>query len=164
MIVPAVAFWQVVLSVHIIAVVAGFGVVFAYPFFDAVGARIDPGAMPSLHRLRLLLVRALITPGLTVVLIAGIYLAAKLHQWHAFYIQWGLGVAIVIGGVAGAFFSPSEKKLAELAERDVAAAGGGAIAWSPEYKTLNKRVAMVATAVNVLILITIYLMTVQSGA
>jgi hypothetical protein len=34
MIAPAVAFWQVILAVHIAAVVVAFGVVFAYPLFS----------------------------------------------------------------------------------------------------------------------------------
>ena len=43
-------------------------------------------------------------------------------MWSDFYVQWGLGVIIVIGGLGGAFFAPRERKLAELAERDIAAA------------------------------------------
>ena len=62
----------------------------------------------------------LITPGLGVVLLAGIYLASKLHAWSAFYVQWGLGVAIVLGALGGMFFAPTEKRLAELADTDEA--------------------------------------------
>jgi hypothetical protein len=39
---PAVAFVDLVLAVHILAVVVAFGVVFAYPLFGLVGARLDP--------------------------------------------------------------------------------------------------------------------------
>jgi hypothetical protein len=160
----AVAFWQIVLAIHIVAVVAAFGVTFAYPLIGAVAARREPRAMPWWHRTQRLLGRGLITPGLAVVLIAGIYLASDLHQWHAFYVQWGLGVAIVIGGLGGVFFSPSEGKLAELAERDIKAAGDGEVSWSAEYEALSRRVAIVGAVVNVLILVTVYVMTVQSGA
>jgi hypothetical protein len=164
MAVHAVAFWQIVLAVHIMAVVLGFGITFAYPFFGAVGARMDPRAMPWYHRMQSVIGQRLISPGLLVTLLAGIYLASKLHQWSAFYVQWGLAVAIVIGALAGMFFTPSEKKLAELAERDIDAASGGAVTWSSEYEALSKRVAVVGAAANVVILITIYLMTVQAGA
>jgi hypothetical protein len=106
----------------------------------------------------------LITPGLVVILIAGIYLAAHLHQWSSFYVQWGVGAAIVLGGIGGAFFAPREKKLAELAERDIAAAGGGDVVWSAEYEALSKRVAMVGAFSSLLVLVTVYLMTVEAGA
>jgi hypothetical protein len=162
--VTAVAFWQIALAIHIVAVVVAFGVMFAYPLIGAVAARRDPRAMPWWHGTQKLLGQRLITPGLAVVLLAGIYLAFKLHQWHAFYVQWGLGVAIVIGGLGGMFFSPSEQKLGELAARDIEAAGGGEVKWSAEYEALSRRVALVGGLANVLILVTVYVMTVQSGA
>ena len=56
---------------------------------------------------------------LLIVLVAGIYLASKLHQWSAFYVQWGLAVAVVLGGLFGAYFIPNERKLGEIAARDV---------------------------------------------
>jgi hypothetical protein len=164
MLVTAVAFWQVVLAIHIVAVVAALGVTFAYPLIGAVAANMDPRAMPWYHRTQRLIGQRLISPGLAVVLVAGIYLASKLHQWHAFYVQWGVGIVIVLGAASGAFFAPSERKLAELAERDIKAAGDGEVTLSPEYKALERRVAIVGVIANVLIAVTVYVMTVRSGA
>jgi hypothetical protein len=164
MLVQAVAFQQIVLAIHIAAVVVGFGITFAYPIIFAAGARLDPRAVPSFHRVQGILGQRLISPGLLVVLIAGIYLASKEHQWHAFYVQWGLAAAVVIGAVGGMFFDPNEKKLAELAERDVAAAGDGTVTWSSEYQALFSRVRIVGAGVSLLVLVTVYLMTVHSGA
>lgn len=163
MLVPAVAFTQVVLALHIVAVVLAFGVTFAYPLFLAAGARMDPRAMPWFHRTQGLIGQRLISPGLLVVIVAGIYLASKEHQWHAFYVQWGLAIAVVIGALGGAFFSPSERKLSTLAERDIAAAGDGEVAWSEEYKEVLSRVRVVGALTDVLIVVTIYLMTVHAG-
>jgi hypothetical protein len=160
----AVAFWQIVLAVHIIAVVVAFGVTFAYPLFGVLGEQMDSRAMPWFHRMQSVLTQRLISPGLGVVLVAGIYLASKLHQWSAFYVQWGLAIAVVLGGLAGAFFAPNERKLAEISARDVAAAGDGDVQWSPEYQNLRVRVAVVGLVADVLIVITIYLMSVQAGA
>jgi hypothetical protein len=160
--VTAVAFYQIVLAVHIAAVVIAFGVTFAYPIIGAAGSRMDPRAMPWYHRMQEMLGQRLITPGLAVVLVAGIYLASKLHQWSFFYVQWGLAVAIVIGALGGLFFGPTEKKLAELAERDIKAAGDGEVTWGADYLALTRRVALVGSAINVLLLVTIYVMTVQS--
>jgi hypothetical protein len=162
MLVTAVAFWQVILAVHIAAVLVTFGVIFAYPVIYLFAAQLDPRAMPWYYRARALLTQRLISPGLVLVLAAGVYLASDLHQWKSFYVQWGLAVVVVIGGIGGAFMTPTEKKLAEIAGRDVAAAGAGAVTWSTEYQTLSKRVAMVDGFVLVLILLTVYVMTIAA--
>ena len=54
--------------------------------------------------------------------------------------QWGLGVVIVIGALDGAFLGPREKRLIEVAERDVAAAGEGAVTFSAEHDALVRRI------------------------
>jgi hypothetical protein len=160
--VEAVAFWQVVLAIHIVAVVVAFGVVFAYPLFVVVGARRDPRAMPWFHRMQQLIGRRLVNPGLAVVLIAGIYLASDLHQWKSFYVGWGLAAVVVLGALEGAVMIPGEGKLAELAERDIAASGDGAVIWSPEYEAQVKRIGAIGTLLNLIVVVTVYLMTVQA--
>jgi uncharacterized membrane protein len=162
---PAAAFWQYVLAIHIIGVVVGFGVIFAYPLLGVAGEKLDPRAMPWFHRMQSMLTQRMINPGLAVVLVAGIYLASKLHQWSSFYVQWGLAIAVILGGLFGAYFVPNEKKLSDIAARDVAAtAAGEDVQWSAEYQTLRARVAMVGTGASLLVLITIVLMTLQVGA
>src|SRR5436309_278173 len=110
MLISAVAFWQVILAVHIAAVVVGFGVTFAYPLIIALGTRLDPRALPWFHQIQVRVGQRLISPGLLVILLAGIYLASKLHQWGQFYVQWGLGVTILLGALGGLFYAPSERK------------------------------------------------------
>ncbi len=55
-------------------------------------------------------------PGLAIVVVFGIYLASKLHLWSDVLVQWGLGVAIVIGAVEGMYLGPREKRLIEVAD------------------------------------------------
>jgi hypothetical protein len=160
--VSAVAFWQVVLAIHIAAVVIAFGVTFAYPVFIVVGGKMDPRGLPWFHRMQLQVARRLINPGLAVVLIAGIYLASKLSMWHFFYVQWGVAVVVVLGGLEGAFMIKQERKLADLAEHDIAAAGDGPVQLGAEYEALAKRVGTVGAAMSVLVLVTVYLMSVQA--
>lgn len=162
MLVVGVAFYQVVLAIHIMAVVVAFGVTFAYPLFDVIGHRLDPRAIPWYHRMQVLIGQRLISPGLAIVLIAGIYLASKLHQWGQFYVQWGLAVAIVLGALGGLFFAPRERRLAELAERDLSASAGAEVTWSGEYLAVRRLNAIVGSASSLLVLVTVYLMTVQS--
>ena len=74
----AVTFYDFVLTIHILAVVVAFGVVFAYAVIDT--PRQAPGGdLAALHRLHVVLARRLITPAMTVVLLAGLYLA--LDRW-----------------------------------------------------------------------------------
>lgn len=164
MLVEGALFWQYVLAVHIIAVVVGFGMIFAYPLLGVAGEHLDPRAMPWFHRMQSMLTQRMINPGLLVVLIAGVYLASKLHQWGTFYVQWGLVITVVLGALFGAYLLPNERKLAEIAARDVAAAGDGAVQWSTAYQNLRTRVASVGMLASLLVLITIVLMTIQAGA
>jgi hypothetical protein len=160
--ITAVSLYQVVLSVHIAAVVVGFGVTFAYPIVFGYGLRLDPRHTGWFHRVQNRIGKTLITPGLTVILITGIYLASHLHQWSTFYVGWGMMVALLLGGLSGVYFSPRESRLAEIAERDVAAAGDGPVTLSAEYHALNRQVGTVAMLGSLLVLITVFLMTVQA--
>ena len=154
---------------HIAAIVIAFGVTFAYPVMYAVGIRAEPRSMPGFHRIQDSVGKFVISPFLGLALLAGIYLASKLHVWSDFYVQWGLGVIIVLGALGGAFFAPRERRLAELAERDIAAAdqaspGEPNVVFGAEYKALRQQVFRVNVVANVLILLTIYFMTAQTGA
>jgi hypothetical protein len=159
----AVSFYTFMLFVHIAAVMIAFGVTFAYPLVFTVGRRMDPRAMPWFHAVQAQIDRRLIMPGLAVVLIAGIYLASKLHVWSAFYVQWGLGVAIALGALGGMFFTPRELRLSELAARDVAAAGDGEVVFSEEYEALSRQVGLVAISSSLIIVLTVLFMTAQTG-
>jgi hypothetical protein len=169
MLIPAVTFYTFVLAVHIAAIVIAFGVTFAYPVMYAVGIRAEPRSMPAIHRIQDTVGKRVITPFLALALIAGIYLAGKLHVWGDFYVQFGLGAIIVLGGLGGAFFAPKERRLAELAEHDIAAAdqaspGERTVVFGAEYKAVRQQVLTVGLAANALVLLAIYFMTAQTGA
>jgi hypothetical protein len=161
MLVPAVFFWQVVLAIHVIIVVAAFGVVVAYPVLTIAADRIDRRSAPLVHRVRGVIGRSLVNPGLLVVLAAGIYLASDLHQWHEFYVQWGVAAIVVLGGIEGGFVIRQSVRLAELAERDIAAAGGGDPTWSHEYVHARGRADQINAVMAVLVLVTVFFMVVQ---
>ncbi len=157
----AVTFRDLVLSVHIVGVVVAFGVLFAYPLFVGLGRRLDPRGLPFFHRAQQQVIRRLISPGLVLVLLAGIYLAADLDAFAKFYVQWGFIAVIVLGGLAGGYFPSREGKLAELAERDLAA-GGGTL--SAEYDALSHQVRSVAGLACGLVVVTIVVMAAHLGA
>lgn len=160
----AVAFYEVVLALHIIAVVFAFGATFAYPVLLGAVAKADPRALPALYRALHAISQRVIMPGLAAIVVFGVYLASHLHLWHAFFVQWGIGVAIVIGAVEGAYLSPRERRLVEVADRDVAAttspAGDGQaeVRFSAEHDSLVRQVGGVGALMDLLVLVTIYFM------
>jgi Predicted integral membrane protein (DUF2269) len=157
----AVTFYDVVLAVHIMAVVVAFGVTFAYPIIFSVGARSDPRSLPVLHRISYTVERLLVNPGLLLVLIAGIYLASKGHHWSEFFVQWGLAAVVVIGAVVGVVMIPASKRAQELAERDIAASGEGTIQMSAEYQAVVRRLSTVGSLLSLLVLLTILFMAIK---
>ncbi len=160
----AVTFYTFVLALHIASIVIAFGVTFAYPVMYAVGLKREPQAMPGFHRIQDAVGKFVISPFMLLALLCGIYLASKLKVWSDFYVQWGVAVIVVMGALGGAFFSPRERKLAEMADRDVAAAQGGEVAFGEDYLALRRQVALVGYVAAALILLTIYFMTAQTGA
>jgi hypothetical protein len=158
---PAASVYEVVLAIHIMAVVVAFGVTFAYPIMFAVGARRDPRSLPVLHRIEYTIERFLINPGLGLVLLAGIYLASKGHFWSQFFVQWGLGAAIVIGGLIGGVMIPTAKRAETIAERDLAGAGESEVEMSDEYRALVRRLSTVGTGLSLLVLVTILFMVIK---
>ena len=164
MLVTAASFSDWIVAVHVLAVIVAFGGVFSYPLIDAALNRSDRRAVPAWHRLQRVLGQRVITPGLAVVLIAGIYLASDLHDWGRFFVGWGIAASLVLGGVGGAYMGPRELKLAELADRDIAAAGpDGEVSWSEEYEKLNGQVAKVGAALALLVVATVFIMVVGAA-
>ena len=161
---PAVVFYEVVLAVHVMAVVVAFGVTFAFPILFAVAARQDPRSLPVLHRIEYTLERVLINPGLALVVIAGIYLASKGHYWSDFFVQWGLAAVVVIGALVGGVMIPTAKRAELAAARDVAAGGDGEIVLGDEYRALVRRLTVVGTLLSLIVLVTILLMALHVGS
>lgn len=157
----AITLYSVVLSVHIMAVVIAFGTSFAYPAFMPWARKNHPRAMPVIHAMSDRLGRLVMSPAMVVVLLAGIYLASDADAWSESWVSVPLVILLIIGGLGGMFFAPNERKLGQLAERDLAD-GGDQL--SAEYDALFHRVAVAGYAVCGLILIAIFFMAAKPGA
>lgn len=151
----SITFYGVVLSVHIMAVVVAFGFSFAYPVFKPWARSKHPEALPVIHDMSERLGKLVMSPAMVVVLICGIYLASDADVWSEVWVSVPLVILIVIGGLGGAYFAPRERKLAELARRDLGE-GGGTL--SAEYDDLFQQVSIVAYANCALVLIAIFFM------
>ncbi len=154
----AASFTDVVLGVHILAVVVAFGATFAYPLIFTAARRADPSVMPWLFSVVQRIDRLIVNPGLTVVLVAGIVLATEEHRWGDFFVQWGIGAVIVIGAGVGSYMIPREGKLAKVAARDLAAAPGGGSPWSSEYDALLRQVTIGGAVLDLIVVVTIFMM------
>jgi uncharacterized membrane protein len=148
-------FYGVVLSVHIMAVVVAFGFSFAYPVFKPWARTKHPESMPVIHDMSERLGKVVMSPAMVVVLLCGVYLASDAHVWNEVWVSVPLLILLIIGGLGGAYFAPRERKLAELARRDLGA-GGGTL--STEYDDLFQQVAIAAYANCALVLIAIFFM------
>jgi uncharacterized membrane protein len=152
----AVTFYSVVVAVHVMAIVIAFGVTFAYPILGPYIGRNHPGSLRALHEAQERIGKFLITPFATLALITGIYLAGDHDLFGKIWVQVPMGILIVLLGVGGAFFAPSEKKAAALAPVDGQPP-------SPEYLAINMRVAKVGGVANLLVLVAIFMMVAKPG-
>jgi hypothetical protein len=150
--------YELVLALHIMAVVAAFGVTFALPLMYAVTARTDPRNLPLMHRVEYTIERRLVNPVLGLVLAAGIFLASDGHHWGQFFVAWGVAVVVVIGALVGAVLIPTAKSAETTAERDIAASPGESVEMSAEYGRLTRRAQIVGTLLSLLVLVTIAFM------
>lgn len=160
----AFGFYDVILFVHILAVVVAFGVVFTYPVLDALARRANVRDLASLHRFQAFLSQRVVTPAMVVVLAAGIYLAADRWEFSDFWISATFLILIVLFGLVGAVLAPTERRLAELAERDVSALGSGEEKMSTEYEAQARRLQIFGGLSTVLIVIAIFLMSTKIGS
>ncbi len=156
----AVTFYDVVLFLHITAIIVGFGPTYAYGVFLATAQRTDPRALPTVAR-GILAWDRIAQVALLVILVAGVYLVSDRAAWEFsdFYIAWGFVAVIVAGGLAGGYFTPKTRSLIELAERDISAAGTGEVKLSDEFEALSRQLAIVGTAFGVFLILTVYVMT-----
>ena len=160
MIIRAVTLYDIVLTVHILAVVIAFGVVFAYPVIDAYIRRAAPGNLVALHQLHVVLSRRLVQPAMTVVLLAGLYLATDRWNLGDPWISATFTILIVLFGLVGAVLTPTELRLAELAEADRRSGGGP----SEAYEAQARKYRTFGGLSYLLIVAAIFLMTAKPGA
>ncbi len=154
----AIVFYDVVLAIHILAVVIAFGVVFSYPILDAV-LKSSGIQLAALHRLHVALDSRLVQPAMTIVLLAGLYLALDRDLLGRPWVSGPFAILVVLFALTGAVLVPTDKRLAELAERDAKAGGGP----SADYLAQSRKAAVVGSIALLLVVVAIFLMTTKPG-
>jgi uncharacterized membrane protein len=157
----AVTAYEIGVFVHIAAVVLAFGPTFGFAFFQTVTERANPRGVPTMWRATEMTSNFLVTPGAILALAAGLYLTIDLWDFGYLFVNVGLIAIIVLLGLVHGFFNPRGRRAMELAERDIAAAGTEEVKFSDEYWAVSKLSAQVGTLAGIIILVTIFFMTVK---
>ena len=161
----AVTTYQLSVFVHVTAVMVGFGATFAESIAFPVAMKLDPRHLPYVHRLQLAINRYFATPALVIVLLTGIYQVDKL-DW-GFDSAWVSGaflIVIVIGGLLGGYFIPTDRRLGSMVEKEIRAAGDGELVLSEEYQRQARIEGIVGMVTGILLVVAVYLMVVKPGA
>lgn len=106
----AIALYDVGVAGHVIAVIAGLGPMFAYPWM--------PSASASDHHARERLLRRLVVPCSSAALLLGLYLATDRNLLGKAWVLVPLVSLVVVVGTASAVLVPIEHRLAERASPD----------------------------------------------
>jgi uncharacterized protein YacL len=160
-VVAEIQLYDVVVFIHVTAVVVAFGATFAYPFFQAVVERSSPRSVPAMFRAMHTTSRYLVVPGALVVLTAGVYLTIDRWDFRQLFVLVGLFVVVVLIILGATFFDRHEDRAIELSQRDVAAAGAGEVVLSDEYWEVSKRIMRVGMLASLLTLVAVFFMVVK---
>jgi hypothetical protein len=160
----AVQFYDVSVWVHVSAVVVGFGATFAESLTFPLAMKLDKRHLPYVHRLGIAINRFLATPALVLIIITGIYQTSDRWEFSDFWISATFLIAIILGGLNGAYFIPGEKRLAEQVEREIAASPGDEIVLTDDYLAKARTMGMVGAFAGVLVLLAVFFMVAKPGA
>lgn len=158
MIAATITGYSIGLFIHVLAVVLTFGPTYGYAFFVTAAEESSPRSVPTVLRGILTIDRYLVTPGLIVILLAGIYMLidAEISAGESF-VTVGFIAIVVLFGMAHGFFLPQTRQALELAESDLAK--GDAL--SPEYEAISKKLETGGKIAGLIVAITIFFMVVK---
>jgi uncharacterized membrane protein len=147
--------YKTALFLHILAVVLAFGPTFGYAFFMSATPQF-PRATPAIFAGIEKIDRYLVTPGMVVLLLAGIYLLAD-GPWDASdaFVSTGFLAILVLFGLQHGFFRPQSRRARKLAERDLKSGDD----FSDEYMAVSQRLSKVGTLAGLIVVVTVFLMT-----
>jgi uncharacterized membrane protein len=149
---------------HVTAVVVGFGATFAESLAFPVAMQLSARHLPYVHRLQLAINQRLATPALVVVLVTGFYQVSEGDfDFGSLWISASFAIVIVLGGLLGAYFVPTDRRLGAMVEAEIAAAGDGEVALSDRYRRQARTEGAVGALSGLLIVVALFLMIVKPG-
>jgi uncharacterized membrane protein len=157
----AISFYDLSVWVHVSAVVVGFGATFAEALAFPVAMRVGVRHLPYVHHLQLAINQRLAGPALGLIILTGIYQTID-ADWGfgSFWISATFLIAIVLGGMNGAYFIPADRRLAAQAQRELDETGNV----SEDYQRRARREGAFGAVAGLLVIAAIFLMVTKPGA
>jgi hypothetical protein len=141
--------YSFVLALHIMAVLAAYGLPLSAPLVLPYLRRRHPAALPGVHDVQHWMNVRVTGPGTVLLLAFGIYLATKGHHWDEPFVNVGLGAIVIITVLGGAVVVPATRQLAELARADGA---------SEAYEQVYRRYMRAEVTLGVVVLVAVFFM------
>jgi hypothetical protein len=138
--------YTVVVALHIIAVVAAYGLPVSAPLLVPYVRRHHPAALPALHAAQHRLNNVVTGPFTVLLLGFGIYLATDGDLWGEPFVAVGIAAVAIIAVVGGGVVVPALRQLAAL---DPASA---------DYDRVYRRYMTAETFLGAVVLIAIFAM------
>ena len=144
--------------IHITAAVVGFGATFAEAVTFPVAMKLDKRHLPYVHKLQLFINQRLATPALVVILVTGIYQVSEGDfSFGDMWISASFLIVIVLGGLLGAYFIPTDRRLFAQVTKDLAETGEP----SKDYLAEVRREGVMGAITGILIVVALFLMVVK---
>lgn len=144
--------------IHVATVIVALGAPFAYAPFTQLAERTNPRAVPTVLRALRRVDFTIVTPGLILILAAGIYMLADASIRVAeSWVSVGIASIVVLFAIVHGVVEPAVKRAIELAERDLSQ--GDEL--SDEYRALSRRIGLADILAGVVVLIAAFFMVVK---
>jgi hypothetical protein len=152
--------YEISVFVHVSAVVVGFGATFAEAIMFPVAMKAGVRHLPFVHQLQLAINQRMANPALGLIILTGIYQTID-GDWGfgSFWISATFAIAIVLGGMNGAYFVPTDRRLGPQVQLDLERTGEP----SAEYLRDARREGIVGAVAGVLVLAAVFLMVTKPG-
>jgi uncharacterized membrane protein len=141
-----VSLYDVVKALHIMAVVAAYGLPLTYPLLIPYVRRNNPEALPGVHAVQYRLNKYLTGPATAVILLAGVYMATEHDLWGEPWVIVGLLSIAAISGLGGALVLPATERMSQLRGD------------SAEYAAVYRRYMRAELTLGALVLVAIFFM------
>ncbi len=153
--------YDISVFVHVSAVVVGFGATFAEAIMFPVAMKAGVRHLPYVHKLQLAINQRMAGPALALIILTGIYQTID-ADWgfDSFWISATILIALVLGGMNGAYFMPTDRKLAVQAQREIDETGNV----SDDYQAQARREGVIGAVAGLLVIVAIFLMVTKPGA
>jgi hypothetical protein len=145
---------DVLVTLHILAVVVTFGGALAYPLWFRMIRNGTPEQRAFFHGAQAKLGKFLILPGIVVVFATGAFLAGDLEVSDQPWVQIPAAILVFIGVIGAIFLGPSEEQLSQAAENGDA----------HEYDVVLRRVKRVTWLFIGMVVAATYMMVARTPA